>query len=70
MFSDDFVRRHRLSGLANGVLIGMGLTFALYVEEVGLIGLVGVIAGTGLEIWQRRRIPKTKDNDPSDKEEK
>ncbi|MBM3925270.1 MAG: hypothetical protein FJ320_04675 [SAR202 cluster bacterium] len=68
MYSDDFVRRHRLSGLANGVLIGMGLTFVLYVEEVGLIGLVGLFAGVGLEIWQRRRIPKSKDNDPSNKQ--
>jgi hypothetical protein len=56
MYSDDFVRRHRLSGLANGVLIGMGLTFVML---GGLIGLVSIAVGVMLEFWQRRRIPKS-----------
>jgi len=55
MFNDQFVRQHRLSALANGVLIGMGLFFILFGV---LIGVVSMAAGIGLEVWQRRRIPK------------
>ncbi len=56
MFSDDFVRRHRLSGLANGILIGMGITFLLAHNP---FGIVSIVIGVLLEYWQRKRIPKT-----------
>jgi hypothetical protein len=56
MYSDDFVRRHRLSSLANGVLIGMGLTFVML---GGLIGIVSIAVGIMLEFWQRKRIPRS-----------
>lgn len=49
------VKRHRLSALANGVLLGMGILMVLY---GGLIGIVGIVAGVGLEIWQRNRVSK------------
>ena len=55
MFDDQFVRRHRLSGLANGVLIGMGVFFILF---GALVGVISIAAGIGLEFWQRSRIPK------------
>ncbi len=48
-------KRHRLSALANGVLFGMGILMVLY---GGLIGAVGIVAGLGLEIWQRNRVSK------------
>ena len=56
MTSDDpLIRRHRLSALANGVLLGMGLFMVLF---GGPIGVVGIVAGVGLEIWQRNRVSK------------
>ena len=55
MFDHHILRRHRLSALANGVLIGVGIAFVLF---GGLIGLVSVVAGVGLEFWHRSRIPK------------
>ena len=55
MFDDTILKRHRLSGLANGVLIGMGVGSLL---AGGVFGLILVVAGVGIEIWQRTRIPK------------
>ena len=49
------VKRHRLSAVANGVLIGMGILLVVY---GGLIGIVGIVAGVGLEVWQRNRVSK------------
>ena len=55
MFDHHTLRRHRLSALANGVLVGIGIVFVLS----GLFyGLVGIVAGVGLEFWHRSRIPK------------
>ena len=54
----SFVKRHRLSAAANGVLIGMGIFFGVFFGFSGLIGLVGIIAGVALEIWQRSRVPR------------
>ena len=61
MFDDRTLRRHRLSALSNGVLIGMGMFFVLAAISAGgppIIGIVPVAAGVGIEIWQRSRIPK------------
>jgi len=62
MFDHLTLRRHRLSALSNGVLIGMGLVFtmSLVLSSSGnpVIPLVGIVAGVGLEVWQRSRIPK------------
>ena len=55
MFDHHILRRHRLAALANGVLIGVGIAFVLF---GGLIGLVSVAAGVGLEFWHRSRILK------------
>ncbi len=55
MSDDQSLRRHRLSALANGILIGMGVFFVLI---GGLVGLVSIAAGVGIEFWQRSRIPK------------
>ena len=52
------VKRHRLSALANGVLVGMGLFILLLGGLGGLFGIVGIVAGVGLEIWQRNRVSK------------
>ena len=52
------VKRHRLSALANGVLVGMGLFILLLGGFGGLFGIVGIVAGVGLEIWQRNRVSK------------
>ena len=57
----SLIKRHRLSAVANGVLIGMGIFFGVFFGFSGLIGLVGIIAGVGLEMWQRNRIPKGHD---------
>ena len=57
----SLVKRHRLSGAANGVLVGMGIFFGVFFGFAGLIGLVGIIGGVGMEIWQRSRIPKDPD---------
>jgi len=59
MFDDLTLRRHRLSALSNGVLIGMGLVFAISIGLASVIPLVGIVAGVGLEVWQRSRIPKS-----------
>lgn len=56
MFDGNILKRHRLSGLANGVLIGMGLTSMLAGQAYGIILIV---VGSGIEIWQRSRIPKS-----------
>ncbi len=53
MFDDRILRRHRLSGLANGVLVGMGI-----VTAVTGYGIILIAVGVGIEIWQRSRIPK------------
>lgn len=55
---DSLVRRHRLSALANGVLVGMGVFILLLGGAGGLFGLVGIVAGVGLEVWQRNRVSK------------
>ena len=49
------IKRHRLSAVANGALVGMGIFFVVY---GGLIGVVGIVAGVGLELWQRSRVSK------------
>ena len=54
----SFIKRHRLSAAANGLLIGIGIFFGVFFGFSGLIGLVGIAGGVGLEIWQRSRIPK------------
>ena len=61
MFDHLTLRRHRLSALSNGVLIGMGLVFTMSLglsSVIPVIPLVGIVAGVGLEVWQRSRIPK------------
>ena len=57
MFDDRILRRHRLSGLANGVLIGMGIVGLMAGNAKGY-GIILVAVGVGIEIWQRSRIPK------------
>ncbi len=58
MFDDLTLRRHRLSALANGILIGIGIAFVLF---GGFIGIVSIGAGVGLEFWQRTRIPRQRE---------
>ena len=57
MFDNLTLRRHRLSALSNGVLIGMGIVFLLGTGPP-VFPLLGIGAGVGLEVWQRSRIPK------------
>ena len=53
MFDEQMVKRHRLAGLANGALIGMGISLT----TVGaLFGLIFIAVGVGIEIWQRKRL--------------
>ena len=59
----SLVKRHRLSAAANGVLIGLGIFFGVFFGLNGLIGLVGIIGGGGLEFWQRTRVPKNMGTD-------
>ncbi len=53
MFDAKMVKRHRLSGLANGALIGMGVSLISVGE---LFGLIFIAIGAGIEIWQRKRL--------------
>ncbi len=55
MYDDQILKRHRLSALANGVLVGMGIIFLLFGSY---IGAVSIIAGVGLEVWHRKRISR------------
>ena len=54
MFDGRTVRRHRLSALANGALIGIGIV------TLGFFGLgvIFIAVGAAIEIWQRSRIPR------------
>ena len=52
MFDEQMVKRHRLSGLANGALIGMGVSLIW----ANGFGLIFIAIGAGIEIWQRRRL--------------
>ncbi len=58
----SLIKRHRLSAVANGVLIGMGIFFGIFFGFSGLIGLVGIIAGVGMEFWQRNRVSNVYDD--------
>ena len=58
----SLIKRNRLSAVANGVLIGMGIFFGIFFGFSGLIGLVGIIAGVGMEFWQRNRVSKVYDD--------
>jgi len=51
----DYVKRHRWSGLWNGVVIGMGLAWLLLGAYIGLLPLA---MGIGLEWTQRKRLNK------------
>ena len=57
----SYVKRNRLSAAANGVLIGMGIFFGVFFGAAGLVGLVGIVAGVGMELWQRSKIAKGPD---------
>ncbi len=57
MYDDQILKRHRLSALANGVLLGMGIIFVLYISY---IGAVSIIAGIGLEVWHRIKISRAR----------
>lgn len=49
----NFVKRQRLSGVWNGVIIGMGISYIL----AGLIlGILPLVMGIGLEYFQRKRL--------------
>ena len=49
----NFVKRQRLSGRWNGVIIGMGVSYLL----AGLIlGVLPLAMGIGLEYFQRKRL--------------
>ena len=58
----SLIKRHRLSAVANGLLVGLGISFGVLFGLNGLIGLVGIVAGVGLEFWQRSRIPKVNED--------
>jgi uncharacterized protein (DUF2062 family) len=52
----NFIKRQRLSGVWNGVIIGMGISYIL----AGLIlGILPLVMGIGLEYFQRKRLDKT-----------
>ena len=60
---EPFIKRERFSALANGVLVGMGIMMVLY---GGLIGVVGIVAGVGLEIWAQRRLRSLLPQEPEE----
>ena len=51
----NYVKRHRWSGLWNGVVIGMGFGMLL---AGGIIGILPLVLGVSLEWTQRRRLDK------------
>ena len=51
----NYLKRHRWSGLWNGVVIGMGVAWLLLGQPIGLLP-VGL--GIGLEWTQRKRLDK------------
>ena len=53
MFDDQILRRHRLSALANGALIGLGIATVVFYFGIALI-----IIGVAIELWQRSRISR------------
>ena len=51
------ITRHRFTAIANGVVIGMGIMYALIGNPFGIILLaVGIL----MEYWQRRRNPESR----------
>ena len=51
----NFIKRHRWSGLWNGVVIGMGVGWLVL---GGFIGIFPLILGIGLEWVQRKRLSR------------
>ena len=49
----NFVKRQRLSGLWNGVIIGMGVS---YILAGLLLGILPLVMGIGLEYFQCKRL--------------
>ena len=51
----SFIKRQRWSGLWNGVVIGMGISWLLIPN---LVGVIPLIIGIGLEYMQRKRLSR------------
>lgn len=51
--NSSFLKRQRWSGLWNGVVIGMGLSWLL---SGGFIGILPLAVGVVMEILQRKRL--------------
>ena len=48
------ISRHRWSALMNGVVIGLGVGYLLVLFHP--LGLLPLVLGVGLEMYQRRRM--------------
>ena len=56
MEDGSLVARHRWSALWNGIIIGMGVTG--FMSGLGLLSVIPLAMGIGLELMQRKRLIK------------
>lgn len=54
-----FIKRHRMSAMWNGVVIGMGFAWLLLLLPVGNpIGVIPLALGIFMEVTQRKRLKR------------
>ena len=54
-----FIKRHRMSAMWNGVVIGMGFAWLLLLLPVGNpIGIIPLALGIFMEVTQRKRLKR------------